>query len=542
MATQVVRKVYTDIASSATLVIPAGITNVKVFCEYPAAGLDDLSIPLNEIGWNSSFMLDQQQRLWAWGDNGNAAENVNGILGINTSGGASSIPQLINVIQKWRQFYSSNAGGQLATTCFALDTEGGLWTWGNNTDGILGINQTQAGVAVASSPQLVFGPQRWQRMLPSGGVAGANTQVVALDTLGQLWCWGNNTFGQNGTNDVVHHSTATLVVGGKTNWVFANAQCTHTLALDLAGAAYAWGNNANGQLGIGTVASQSSPVAVLGSHVFTKIYTTPGKTAATASSSYGIDSAGAVWAWGNNVSGELGVGDVTPRSSPVAVVGGLVVTKLVTTSNNGTILALTPTGQVYGWGNNADGQLGNGDVTVRSSPTLVLGGITFTNIWLRISSGNNTSAFGLDSSGQLWGWGFNGVGNGVLGGGNGLTAAFSSPQIIVGGNKWSFILPSTKPQNGTGQILGIDVNGKMWAWGSNLYGECGQNNTTPSYFSSPVAVIGGPHNWNISPPPLSYSLDVTPGSSYVVIVSGQASFGGKPLGFGYKKVTVEYQQ
>ena len=85
-----------------------------------------------------------------------------------------------------------------------------------------------------------------------------------------------------------------------------------------------------------------------------------------------IDSFGRVLTMGTAANGQLGDGTVTVKSSPVAVLGGLMFKQTIL--SNGAAWGLTPDGKLYAWGLNANGQLGVGDVTPRSSPVLVLGG------------------------------------------------------------------------------------------------------------------------------------------------------------------------
>src|SRR5690606_3873971 len=122
----------------------------------------------------------------------------------------------------------------------------------------------------------------------------------------------------------------------------------------------------------------------------------------------GLSSEGDLYAWGVNADGQLGLGDVTPRSSPVAVLGGLKFTDVIPTSA-GSFLALTKTGEAYAWGDNTFGQLGDNSTDSKSSPVAVLGGLQFS----RIISGNG-SVIGLElGTGVAYAWGRNA--SGVLG-------------------------------------------------------------------------------------------------------------------------------
>jgi alpha-tubulin suppressor-like RCC1 family protein len=123
-------------------------------------------------------------------------------------------------------------------------------------------------------------------------------------------------------------------------------------------------------------------VAVVGGLVFSQIFMA--RTSASNGCAFGLTSAGVLYAWGDNTDGELGVGDTTARSSPTLVVGGLnfvsVFSGVDSSAQLTSILAVTATGQLYSWGFNSNGQLGVGDVTPRSSPTLVVGPMNIANV------------------------------------------------------------------------------------------------------------------------------------------------------------------
>lgn len=138
------------------------------------------------------------------------------------------------------------------------------------------------------------------------------------------------------------------------------------------GVLYAWGRNTEGQIGDGTVADKSSPTLVIGGLTFIDVY-------ATTLAVFGIDSNNNLYAWGQNFLGNLGVGDNSNRSSPTLVAGSLKFSSMLNTYGNNTAatIALTTDNRLYVWGSNSAGQLGLGDITNRSSPVLMAGGLLF---------------------------------------------------------------------------------------------------------------------------------------------------------------------
>ena len=186
-----------------------------------------------------------------------------------------------------------------------------------------------------------------------------------------------------------------------------------------------------------------------------------------------------VWGWGNNSSGSLGLGDITPRSSPVQI-GSLTDWKQIDAGesvNGNFAVAVKTNGTLWSWGGNAGGQLGSGTITARSSPVQV-GSLTDWNI---VSAGTYFCA-AIKTNGTLWTWG---VGtNGVLGSGN-ITSR-SSPVQVGSDTNWAFVF--ALPQS----CFAIKTTGTLWAWGRNSYGALGLGDIV--HRSSPVQV-GSLTNW-----------------------------------------------
>lgn len=235
---------------------------------------------------------------------------------------------------------------------------------------------------------------------------------------------------------------------------------------------FSMGSNTVGQLGDGTSVTKSSPVAVVGSLSFVSAYF-------TLSTAFGITTTGDLYAWGNNAAGGLGDGTTTVRSSPVAVLGGLKFQKVICGSSALTTWGLTPSGAVYGWGDNSNGQIGDGTITSRSSPVAVVGGLTFADITF-ISS---TGIMGITTSGAAYGWGTNVNGNI----GDGTTTNRSSPTAVAGSLSFGKIVPTGSISGAS--FMGLTTSGVAYGWGYNADGRLGVGDTTPR--SSPVAVLGG---------------------------------------------------
>jgi alpha-tubulin suppressor-like RCC1 family protein len=241
-------------------------------------------------------------------------------------------------------------------------------------------------------------------------------------TNGTAYCWGSNAHGQLGNGSTSSITTPVAVAGGRT-FVDISAGGTHTCGVVPGGAAFCWGDNSNGQLGDDDTTSSPYPVAVAGGLSFATI-------TAGASHTCGVTTDGNAYCWGNNADGQLGDGTTTFSRRPVPVVGGLrfVGGTLVDGLSAGTshTCGVTTTHAAYCWGNNASGQLGDGTTTSRATPVAVAGGLTFIVTSAPFLSAGASHTCGVTETG-LYCWGNNT--NGQLG--NGSTNDSSVPVKVA---------------------------------------------------------------------------------------------------------------
>ena len=338
------------------------------------------------------------------------------------------------------------------------------WAWGLNGDGQLGDDTATSRQSPVS---VVGGFTDWVQ------ISAGRFHTAAVRANGQAWAWGSNANGQLGDNTITSRSSPVSVVGGITDWVQIDAGLAHTAAVRANGQAWAWGNNPSGQLGDDTTTSRRSPVSVVGGITdWVQISASVNHTAA-------VRANGQAWTWGSNFFGRLGDNTTTDRSSPVSVVGGIPDWVQISAGNYHTA-AVRANGQAWAWGSNSNGQLGDNTTSDRSSPVSVVGG--FTN-WVQISAGVGHTA-AIRANGQAWGWGFNSYGQ--LG--NNTTTYRSSPVSVVGG-----ITDWVQISGGRVHTAAVRANGQAWAWGLNSYGRLGDGTTSDR--SSPVSVVGGFTNW-----------------------------------------------
>ena len=193
------------------------------------------------IGQYNILALKTNGTIWGWGT------NTGGQLGLNDTIRRSS-PVQIGTDNDWNII---SAGNQKA---FFIKNNGTLWGTGRNFAGGLGINIGAS--AYRSSPVQIGTATDWASVsAQAAGVGG-----IAVKTNNTLWTWGQNTFGTLGLNDTISRSSPTQV-GGLTNWLIASSTYA-VLALKTNGGIWAWGQNNNGQLGLGNTIDRSSPVQV----------------------------------------------------------------------------------------------------------------------------------------------------------------------------------------------------------------------------------------------------------------------------------------
>jgi len=288
---------------------------------------------------------------------------------------------------------------------------GGGKCWGDNTFGQLG-DGTQFQRLTAVDVGGLSGA-----MAITAGAGGDHT--CALASGGAVMCWGNNGDGQVGDGSNTQRLAPVPVSGLASGVSMISAGQRHTCGVTSAGGAKCWGYNFNGQVGDGTQSPRYAPVDVSG--------LTSGVAAVAAGSlhSCAVTTAGAVKCWGLNSQGQLGDGTTAQRLTPVAVSGlsGGVVAVVAGAAHT---CALTSTGGVKCWGDNSRGQIGDGTTTQRPAPVDVSG----------LASGVTAIAAGLSHTCALVAkvgvmcWGENNEGE--LGDGTMGTRPFPAPVLVVG--------------------------------------------------------------------------------------------------------------
>jgi len=260
--------------------------------------------------------------LWAWG------RNFNGQLGDSTTVGKTVPTKFVTAIPNSagvavvKPLWDKVAVGSSHT--LALLSTGAMYRWGGNSRGQLGINSTTDQL----SPGILAGTGPGSDAYKYSSIAAGGDHSLAIRDNGELYAWGSNGFGQLGmgtTTDVLEPTQ----VGTDRDWESASAgggnndagndlaiNGGHTVAIKNDGTLWAWGSNAYGQLGLGTIEDQSTPVKVNNDTDWKRV--SAGKL-----HTFAWKADGSLWGWGANLNGQLGNG-----SSGIAAKNILVPTRL----------------------------------------------------------------------------------------------------------------------------------------------------------------------------------------------------------------------
>lgn len=474
-------------------------------------------------GFAHSLALKSDGSVWAWGD------NSSGELGDGGAHTRSLTPIKVNALT---DVVAIAAGFHHSV---ALKADGSIWTWGSNTYGQLGdgsagsrstpvqisgignvvaVSSVYSHVLVIKSDHTVWawGDNSYgklgdgtttQRRVPVQitaltdvtSVKAGYSHSLALASDGTVWAWGSNSSGQCGDIEV-SSSSAPVHVPGITSVISLAAGGSHSVAWKSDGTAIAWGSNGYGQLSDGTTSQRS---------LFGQVANLPSieRVVASGNSTFAIGG-GSVWAWGNNTYGQLGIGNTTDQTRPIQVPGLLYSTNSVATGGKHSV-ALKNDGTVWAWGNNSNGQLGNGTLVSTTQPSMVP---DMTDVAMVAAGDAHTVVLKWD--GTVWMCG------GLRQPPPAIGPYFTLPYLVTeltdvaciaasgattyavlyDGTVWTWQCDTHSPQGYStpiqvvglwnaetiaaagGHTLAGGYYGPTWAWGSNTYGQVGNGTTT----------------------------------------------------------------
>lgn len=378
----------------------------------------------------------------------------------------------------------------------AIDDQGLAYCWGQNRSGELGdgsqVNRALP-TALASLPPLVA--------IDAGG-DDVGSHSCAIDVCGRLYCWGAGGHGQLGDGRLPH-STALVKVTDNADgvWLGANHTCFtrsgelfcfgrndegqlgdgtqlarsepgsvailadvkdvalglhHSCAVQNDGDLYCWGKNGSDQLGLGDSRSEiTAPAQLLGSEW--------SQVASGEEHSCALDTAGGVFCWGRNGVGQLGLMGVTPAPTPAALdLSGLGITVTDELSADQDFSCARSGASVVCWGDNADGQLGQGAASATPSLPATVAGVSAS----AIAAGHDHVCVISDAAGLIC-WGDNSQGQ--LG--DGTTTDHFDPNVVPSLGGFGLLEAGdrfTCAANGDGLLC----------FGENDYGQLGRGTVT----------------------------------------------------------------
>ncbi|AZZ37705.1 hypothetical protein CIK05_13165 [Bdellovibrio sp. qaytius] len=373
-----------------TFAAPAGFRNFhglgKTAVKPYLAPVGLHTCALTQLGWIN-----------CWG------ANNTGQIGNNTQTESNKqIPIRSGIIQ-----ISTARSGPSTTsgTTFAITLTGVLMSWGDNLYGKLGTG-TSGGASF--TPQIVDVTNRYKFISSQYG------HVCAITSTDVLKCWGYNSDGQVGDNTLVQKNSPVTVDAG-VSYKFVAVGASFTCAITTAGVLKCWGLNDTGQVGDNTLVSKTTPVVINSG-------TTYDSVSLGYSHACGVTTAGVLKCWGSDTVGQMGDGGLpVDRYTPNVVDSGVNYSS-VSTSNN-TSCAITTTGILKCWGENDNGEIGDGSTANRTLPVTVDSGTSYASVSMGgdhtcgVTTAKVAKCWGLNDHGQL---------------GLGTTGGFqSTPQSVV---------------------------------------------------------------------------------------------------------------
>jgi len=364
----------------------------------------------------------------------------------------------------------------------AIDVAGSALCWGRNQYGQLGLDN----LVDRSTPTLVPG------VAPLRGLSAAGSDACALEMSGDVRCWGANTFGQLGVGDLVPHPYVKATVVSNATKVATHS--TGACALLMDGAMTCWGDGPPDLGGVASTPRRSQLANV--TDVIAGVY----HMCAIAD--------GALTCWGSNGNGELGRGEASITSDREVMLAGAISDYSLGPYHACALV----NGQAYCWGANELGQIGDGTLAPALAPRLVATGLSSV---AGVSVGEQHSCAWGGGSVACWG----NSESGRVGVPAGADLRQPTPVIVVGASAVAGVAAGALH---TCAITGTTVS----CWGSNLYGQLGDNSSTSS--PAPVTAIGVTNPTKIASG-AAYSCALAAGQAWCwgANISGQLGDGTK---------------
>ncbi len=363
--------------------------------EKPVFALSNAVFDRIFAGFDRTCALDRDKNAWCWGD------NAFGQLGDRTTT-ARAIPVKLGDYQVIHMALGERH------SCF-VSISGKIFCMGDNREGQAGLGPD---VPISKTPQRV------EIEDPALSLCAGSAHTCARMQDGRVRCWGRNDEGQLGLGDTRHRGAPTIVELEKSASHLACGDA-HSCIIDSDGGVWCWGDNAFGQLGDGSRNRRLSPVRAAMPEKASMLSAAGRQTCLRGER-------GQAYCWGFNFYGQLGDGTTEDRAAParLALAANLVLGSLAAGATHG-CLVRSDNHTAACWGKNDQGQLGDGTLTLRKTPTMV-GFPAGTPVPRSIAAGTAHSCALLEN-GRIACWG--NARQGQLG--DGTISHFPTPRPLV---------------------------------------------------------------------------------------------------------------
>ena len=408
-----------------------------------------------ELGVKSSYALTDSGDVYSWGG------NYNGQLGNGSSGTDlfELTPSKINTEVKFEKI-----SAKMDHVC-GLDSNGTAYCWGYNMIG-------QAGISAAGTINKIVSPTKIESDLVFSSISSGIYHTCGLSSDGVAHCWGSGSDGELGTGYRDYYKVPEAVETDVKFTALAMSEI-FTCALDSEGQVYIWGLSES----FGTdpyewvINIELYPEKIDSEIAFDSISANEGTVC-------GIDSQKKAYCWGSNGSGQLGDGTTTGSNTPKEVDTALLFKSLA--SGKSHTCGIATDGKAYCWGSNNDGELGDGTKEDSLNPVSVVTTLNFQVI----TCGQNHTC-GLTSEGSVYCWGRNSKGQ--LGNGESGNDDVLLPVKILSDEVFQDI--GTRSDD----TCGLTVDGDIYCWGYNGYGQLGngtlENSSVPGKVNTTLKFI-----------------------------------------------------
>lgn len=415
--------------------------------------------------------ITQSGDLYIWGT------NSSGLLGNGQVGYKLEQLTPLKILSNVASVYLVEVRGYYHNSIAVITKSGDLYSWGYTGEGQVGNGQSGVDVYQTSPVKILSNV---------ASVKSYDGGVAAVTKSGDLYMWGKNNFGQvgNGQSGVNVYQTTPVKVLSNVASISLNSDSVAALATN--GDLYCWGNNWQGRVGNGSSETQTTPVKVLSDVVYANA-----DRVTTA-----ITENGDLYCWGYAEMGQVGNGmsGIEDRqTTPVKIMKNVT---MVRTQHSNTA-AVTTDGDLYCWGGNEWGQIGNGTLVRQVTPVKVLSNVALVNL-------EGVRASAITKNGDLYCWGENGtgkVGNGKSGFNQyGESIVQTTPIKVLGSVAYSMF--------STDYSAALTKSGDLYHWGYNV--------VTPYKVLTGVKLPGAV--------PSTPTLTATPTASKVLVDGSNVSF------------------